>query len=581
MKRSGKFSKYYLPILAAFIVYSGNVLGVNTNKHKTSKVKVIYSFAQNGKINDSGAKTVVIATPATSKTFVDNGNIKLIPETPVETSFIDYANSKTFRMANLASGEKIYTEAAFTDYPTLQLTGETEKILGYNCSKAKAVLRSNSIEIWYTSELNVKGTPRMSYGIADGLVLKIVRNGNAAMIATHIEILNDKKKGMLIPDELGEKVDLPLYRFKLSDSFVTTVTIFNNEQISWGNPAKNPKDVELNKTYHFAGGTVIAKRVKLPEKSSDYQVFAELEQYSNGDAYDRTGSIFLIPEDKQKSFFDALVNGANTVPAFTANNGKQYFGTIATPNFSPAVELVRFFTPFGINYFNDKVQVYGQEWEDKTFYKQDISELLPILKGEVWIAAFIGNYDKGGHKISLKLKYYPENREIESHNTINKPWIYPLFNTLNSMEMAGQDYATMFESDSLSIDFEVPADAKNIYLRYITTGHGGWGGGDEFNKKVNSIFIDNVLVHSLIPWKCNCGVERKYNPASGNFWNGISSSDYSRSGWCPGEASNPVYIPLNNLRPGKHTLKVAIPMGKKEGNSFSSWNVSGVLIGEI
>jgi hypothetical protein len=149
------------------------------------------------------------------------------------------------------------------------------------------------------------------------------------------------------------------------------------------------------------------------------------------------------------------------------------------------------------------------------------------------------------------------------------------------MEMAGQEYGTMFEDDSLKIDFEIPEGLKNIYLRYFSTGHGGWGGGDEFNKKVNSIIIDDELVNSYIPWNCDCGVQRKYNPASGNFWNGLSSSDYSRSGWCPGEATNPVYFPLENLKPGKHTLKVAIPIGKREGSSFSHWNISGVLTGEF
>ncbi|MBP6073162.1 MAG: peptide-N-glycosidase, partial [Flavobacterium sp.] len=79
----------------------------------------------------------------------------------------------------------------------------------------------------------------------------------------------------------------------------------------------------------------------------------------------------------------------------------------------------------------------------------------------------------------------------------------------------------------------------------------------------------------------DCGAFRLYNPASGNFQNGLSSSDYSRSNWCPGTATNPIYIELGNLKAGKHTLQVVIPQGKPEGTSFSSWNVSGVLIGNV
>ena len=83
------------------------------------------------------------------------------------------------------------------------------------------------------------------------------------------------------------------------------------------------------------------------------------------------------------------------------------------------------------------------------------------------------------------------------------------------------------------------------------------------------------FVHT--PWRCDCATFRDQSPVSGNFWNGLSSSDYSRSGWCPGTATNPVWFDLGDLKPGKHTLSVAIPQGKDEGESFSHWMVSGVV----
>jgi hypothetical protein len=39
-------------------------------------------------------------------------------------------------------------------------------------------------------------------------------------------------------------------------------------------------------------------------------------------------------------------------------------------------------------------------------------------------------------------------------------------------------------------------------------------------------------------------------------------------------------FPLGALAPGRHVVEVAIDMGKPAGESTSSWNVSGVLIGE-
>ena len=102
----------------------------------------------------------------------------------------------------------------------------------------------------------------------------------------------------------------------------------------------------------FAKGTVILKKVKYPKMDKNSNVFVELTEQSAGDAYDRTGTVFIIPQNKEKSFFDALQNGAKTVPSFDNGNGKTYQGVVATENYEPALELMRFFTPFGIHQFN-------------------------------------------------------------------------------------------------------------------------------------------------------------------------------------------------------------------------------------
>ncbi|MBK6281709.1 MAG: hypothetical protein IPF54_02700 [Draconibacterium sp.] len=45
----------------------------------------------------------------------------------------------------------------------------------------------------------------MSYGIPAGLVLKVVRNGNNALVASEIEFIKEKKPENIIPENLGEK----------------------------------------------------------------------------------------------------------------------------------------------------------------------------------------------------------------------------------------------------------------------------------------------------------------------------------------------------------------------------------------
>lgn len=562
----------YLFILLLGLIGSPSFAGT-----AAGNILVAYQTAFNGKTSNDGPKINVLCSGFASKAWTERSSSRLIPGVATESSFVDYSTKKTYQIADFNDGKKINTAAVFSDYPVLEETGETDVILGYRCRKAKTSLRSNSIEIWYTTEPGVKGTPSMAYGIPDGLVLKIVRNGNYEIKAVKLEKMAGNEP--ILPSDFGDSVDSPLYRYLITEKLITTVNVFTDEQISFGNEIHNPIDDEADQVFKFSYGTVILRKVKLPVVPDDTQIYAELYQFSNGDAYDRTGSVFMVPEGKEKSFLDGLRKGVDLLPGFTAGNGNVYRGVVATPGFQPLVELMRFFTPFGIGKFNDQVKVYGQKWEDSTYYKQEVTELLPMLQGERWIGVFIGNYDKGGHKVSLRLRYYPGSMEVEDKPS-RKIWIEPLFNTLNVMEMSGQEYGTMFEIDSLRVKFSVPEGVKNIRMRYISTGHGGWDGGDEYNQRQNTVLIDHSVQFTYTPWRCDCGTYRKYNPASGNFWNGITSSDGSRSGWCPGTVTNPAFFPLPNLTPGNHEMQIAIPMGKKEGGSFSSWNVSGILIGD-
>lgn len=552
---------------------------IAVKKQMPRQVELTYQMVVNGKAVEDGPKSKLLCTSEACKFWTETDQAKLLPTVAQETAYVDFTKKMTWQLAQFADGTLINTPSDFQTYPELAATDETAVILGYHCKKVKTSLRSNSIDIWYTTELGVKGTPAMAYGLPDGLVLKVVRNGNYEIVATAIKMIKPAEEKPILPSDMGRGMELPLYRHLITEKLISTVNVFNNEQVSFGNEIKNPADTSAEITFRYASGTVLLKKVKLPVVPDDTQLYVELYQHSNGDAYDRTGSVFMIPQDKAQSFLEGLRKGTAFLPSFEARNGKKYQGVVTTSNYSPLVEIMRFFTPFGIGQFNDKVTVYGQQWEDSTFYKQEVTELMPLLQGEQWIGLFIGNYDKGGHKVSLKFKYYPGSREL-SDKPKKKYWSLPVFNTVNVMEMAGQEYGTMFETDSLRAEVDIPQGVKNIKLRYITTGHGGWDGGDEYNQKMNTVLLDQKVLFQYTPWRCDCGTYRQYNPASGNFWNGITSSDGSRSGWCPGTATNPVFFPVEDIKPGNHTISLTIPIGRPEGGSFSAWNVSALLIGE-
>lgn len=508
------------------------------------------------------------------------GNEDLMQFNPIqglahETLYINYATKKLYRQLEYQNSEAYLATSTIPDN-TLEIEGE-EEVNGYKCKKYRTSINSNTIELWVTEDLKMNATPILQFANLPGVLIKFQRNGSSITELSTIKPLNKKAKINTQPLANATQVTFRELDQMEKDKKVITTHIFNKERIHWGEATKYQGSMPFDTTIHFAGGTLILKRINIQVLPEHYQLFAELTTQSSGDAYDRTGSIFIIPQDSI-TLYDALTKGIENIPYFTSKKENKYQGMIATPHYSPVVELIRFFTPFGVGHFNDRVQIDGLEWQEEVYYKQEITDLKPFLQGDVLIGAFIGNYDGGGHLLSLDLKAYPG--DYVNQITPQRQWTLPLFNTCNVMEMAGQNYPHFFDTDTLSVTFEIPEGVNKLKLRYITTGHGGWGGGDEFNPKPNNIIIDDTIIYQYTPWREDCGRYREWNPVSGNFWNGLSSSDLSRSGWCPGTATQPTYIFLDNLEPGRHTIKVAIPQGQAEGGSFSSWSVSGVLIGE-
>lgn len=528
--------------------------------------QIIYSRSADGKPREDRNPVMVVVNQ--QQNLLTTQNIqRSVSNYPYEQSIISKPENTLYQIASLASQNQIATaDSSAIAKQVFEFSNETKLILGYTCKKAKTVVNSNTIELWYTSAAGIKAAPT-SLGQNLGLVLEQVRNGNSYITATRIEEVKSYKYIDVAHLKLTDALS---YKDLLWKSRFTTLNVFNNETINFIEKPQSNDSI-----FRFAGGTVIARKVKFPNLSSGPNVFVDLTEQSNGDAYDRTGSVFIIPTDKSVSLMDALKSSVKALPVYDNGNGKTYQGVVATVNYSPVIELMRFFTPFGVSKYN-YLKLKDKDWADKVYYRQDVSELFPLMNGkEVWVAVFIGNYDKGGHRISMNITLHNDRKQAE-----RKAVLMPLFNSTNVMEMAGQEYATMFSTDKgLEVSFMLAKDLKDAKLRYITTGHGGWGGGDEFVPKKNTIFLDGREAFAFIPWRMDCGSYRLSNPASGNFETGLSSSDLSRSNWCPGTVTNPNVIPLGDLKAGKHTIRVAIPMGLPEGSSSSAWNVSGLLLG--
>jgi hypothetical protein len=491
--------------------------------------------------------------------------------------FIDY--NRNIRVDYLSLKDKNYLHATnIGDGFKPEKIEDADEIAGFKCKKATYKAFSNTIEVWFTTQSDVKGSLYKAYLPENSLVTKILINGSRGWILDSIYL--EKKEIENYNFEESEQVSMSVYQELLIESRYERLNIYNKQQLNWGDEIKIPDELKNNVVYRFGGGTIVMKKVKIPEELRKNKiVFAEITNWSNGDAYDRTGSLFCVPasqveDEKVVTILDAYMKGIKVFPTIKDNQNREYKGLANKDDYISPIELVRFFTSFGVSNFNEKRVINNYNWADSVYYKQEITQVFPDEE-YVWLGAMIGNYDKGGHYLSVDLSFYPT---WESKNS--EKFILPLAYTLNTLEMKGQPACRIFETDTLEIDFNIEENLKNEQFLFTSTGHGGWGGGDEFNPKLNEIYLDGKLIYSVVPWRTDCATYRMSNPASGNFENGLSSSDLSRSNWCPATLTPPYLIPLKDLEKGNHKVKIVIDQGMPEGNSASAWNLSLILVGD-
>ena len=369
-----------------------------------------------------------------------------------------------------------------------------------------------------------------------------------------------------------------------------SVSVFQEENLYFDMAFKSDTLQLDDDILRLDAGRVLLKKVKLPKYELQPNVTVNVKLTSNGDPWDKSGSLFVIPASADLSLLDFENN------TLTREQFSDAFPGIKTVQFEdrtykPSVELLRFMTPFGVGHFNDNERVatlkpvYIPKWEDAVQWEQNITHLLPLLEDEVYIGVFIDTWTKQGYNISVQLDF--EESTIPNH--VKKK--QEVISVLNTSKYAGaQRFYDAFSKGNLSIDLPVSETLKNAKLYYITTGHGGHKGGDEFTEKENIIKFNSKVIKQFVPWREDCASFRRFNPTSGVWtetttWKGeeieerIASSDYSRSNWCPGSDVLPEIIDLGNVEKGNHTFEFSIPEAQAiDGDKINYWMVSAYIV---
>jgi len=218
------------------------------------------------------------------------------------------------------------------------------------------------------------------------------------------------------------------------------------------------------------------------------------------------------------------------------------------------VEIIKFITSYG----------------GFTEYTVDVSHLAPLLRGPCTIKGFIDTWVSPAWKMDFKLTFEPTEEET------NPRWAHGLafIESFNDKDMG---------KDGITTEVEIPNGLERVIMKYYVSGHCTDGrDADEFVTKDNVIYVDGQVVYRFRPWRDDCRQFREINPYCTRWSEGYWSSDFSRSGWCPGDQVNPVDIDLSDhLTSGKHTVRFMVENVRPEDEDghFGYWRVSSQLVG--
>ena len=221
----------------------------------------------------------------------------------------------------------------------------------------------------------------------------------------------------------------------------------------------------------------------------------------------------------------------------------------------PDIELVKFVTAYG----------------GVTEHEVDVTHLAPLFRGACTFKGFVDTWVSPAWTMDFTLSF-----EYEERNARREPaWIEPLLYEENAT-------AESLGRDGFAIAVDVPENAGRVVLHYLVSGHCTDGTDeDEFVSKDNVISVDGVVVERFKPWRADCRDFRDANPYTRRWSNGVWSSDYSRSGWCPGDSVPPVSLDLSDhLTPGSHVVGFNVEGVRPEGDDghLGYWRISGYLV---
>lgn len=129
-----------------------------------------------------------------------------------------------------------------------------------------------------------------------------------------------------------------------------------------------------------------------------------------------------------------------------------------------------------------------------------------------------------------------------------------------------------------SYAFKTEKDLKDLQLTIISSNHGANRNGEEYNRRIHYVYLDDKLIYRYIPGENTCEPYRQYNTQSNGIYGKSVKTDeqwQKFSNWCPGAVIPFRKVDVSKLKKGEHKLRISVPDAKfenKEGTiPFSAY----------
>ncbi|WP_165851730.1 peptide-N-glycosidase F-related protein [Chryseobacterium pennipullorum] len=276
------------------------------------------------------------------------------------------------------------------------------------------------------------------------------------------------------------------------------------------------------------------------------------------DNYDRLGEVFLALVPKNQATY-----------------------TLTDPNVK-RIEVGRYITPF-MNKNKTPVEVpytYNVSNLYSVFHDTELRSTYDMyMELDVFGVPYAANTEVPGcagrnDVFTGTLTFFSnDSGSATDYNTLVPLLTYNELNKYNSTDVPGETVRI--------VSFNLPKAVTNANFVVISTPHGANAGGEEYVRRQNYTYIDDVQMLTYTPGGISCEPFRVYNTQGNGIYGAVPKSEAdwtSWNNWCPGNSVPIRGFTIPNMTAGNHTLKHTIPtavFNQNQGNVYLSVYMQG------